>query len=76
MGSEGGGEAGLRFTVTPVSSSKGPPGLEGVLGTRRLKKKKAFDGGFFVLELTGYVRQDEDLDTSSELDRRHEGYAG
>lgn len=41
VGSEGGGEAGLRFTVTPVSSSKGPPGLEGVLGTRRLKKKKS-----------------------------------
>lgn len=40
MGSEGEGEVGLRFTVIPMSSDKGPPGLEGVLGTRRLKRKK------------------------------------
>lgn len=69
MGRRGG------FTVIPMSSDKGPLGLQGVLGTRRFKKK-AFDGGFFVLELTGYVGRDEDLDTNSELARRHLGYSG
>lgn len=53
-----------------MSSDEGPPDLEGVLGTRRLKRK-APDGRFFVLELNGYMEGDENLDTSSELDRRN-----
>lgn len=70
MGSEGEGQAGLRFTVIPVSSDEGPPDLEGVLGTRRLKRK-APNGRFFVLELNGFMEGDEDLESSSELDRRN-----
>lgn len=54
MGTEGDGEAGLRFSRSSELGS-GATGSRGVLGTRRFKKKKAFDGGFFVLELTGYV---------------------
>lgn len=67
----GEGQAGLRFTVIPMGSDEGPLDLEGVLGTGRLKDRPSLDGGFFVLELNGYMEGVENLDTSSELGRRN-----